>query len=82
MNDALEIYNNYFGFKQYEVKHIVLIIWKDPFDMYSHRSGAFDDYVEATIFANMMNEFYCDTDFAYTIYIDGSVWNTQNWGVQ
>lgn len=70
----------------YQVRHVVLCVWTDPIvkGAISHRSGAFEDYTEARLFAKKLADEYSasikgagHTGAMYgshaTVYLDGDV---------
>ena len=83
---AKELCKDYFG-RQYLGKHVVLVVWDDPIvkGALSHRSGCFEEFFEAELFAQALKEEYskmvCEEGVTKlpkgshaTIYLDGSVY--------
>lgn len=83
---AKELYKNYFG-EQYPGKYVVLVVWDDPIvkGALSHRSGCFEEFFEADLFAKALKEEYSKIvrgegvaklpkGSHATIYLDGGVY--------
>ena len=73
LEQARNLYLSVFG-KEYPVKHRVLILWRSPLspgDEICKRSGAFEEYAEADIYATFLKSTYEKFDYPFHIYING-----------
>lgn len=60
--------------EDYIINHTVLLLWVNPFDgSLCHRSGAFESYNEAYLFAQELNHEYSQNKLIFQIYIDNFV---------
>lgn len=62
--------------ERYPAKHRVLLLWISPIThAVEHRSGAFDEYANATEYAHYLKEKYLSSpfDMPFIIYIDGGL---------
>ena len=72
-----KLFNQYFN--NYPVNHVVLLVWSSPIGNYlDHRSGAFDEMMEAEEYAEYLNQKYSKMGMQYQIYLDGWI-KYKNW---
>ena len=55
--------------KNYKPLHTVLVIWESPFGTIEKRSGCFDNYTEAKLFASALKEEYSKYKMKFSIYL-------------
>lgn len=57
----------------YPIKYVVVIVWISPFGNLEHRSGAFEEYMEAEEFVRHLKDKYDSMNITYSIYINGKI---------
>lgn len=53
----------------YRPSHTILIVWESPFGTIERRSGCFNNYTEAKLFANALKEEYSKYEMKFSIYL-------------
>ena len=59
--------------ENYNLKWVVLLVWESPIsNILEHRTGAFDSYIEADMFARHLDSRYKELNLVHSVYIIGN----------
>lgn len=79
-DEAFKIFTDH-RVSKYNVRHVVLLIWKSPIgDYLDQRSGAFEEFCEAEMFAELLKQKYTQMKMDFQIYLDECLWY-KNWNI-
>lgn len=55
--------------QNYNLNYVVLLIWESPFGNLDHRSAAFEEYTDAELYAEALEQKYKKLGLVHTVYM-------------